>query len=103
MDENDQFAKAFVCENLEHSYDFQKFTVNAILLREIQCKKGDILMFNSFNVFSANWLEKGKICKNYDHTCLFHCINTCRVPREMFEHSAYRPRVQKPSSGPGKC
>ena len=23
------------------------------------------------------------MCKNNDHTCLFHCINTCRVPRMM--------------------
>ena len=22
------------------------------------------------------WLEYGKICKNNDHTCFFHCINT---------------------------
>ena len=28
-------------------------------------------------------LEQGKICKNNDHTCLFHYINTCRVPRMM--------------------
>ena len=31
-------------------------------------------------------LKSGKICKNNDHTCLFHCINTCRVPRTIFEH-----------------
>ena len=36
-------------------------------------------------------LKSGKICKNNDHICLFHCINTCRVPRTMFEHSAKRP------------
>ena len=33
-------------------YDVRKFTVDAILFREIQCKKMDILMFNS--VFGAN-------------------------------------------------
>ena len=27
------------------------------------------------------------------------CINTCRFPWEMFEHSAYWPRVQTASSG----
>ena len=48
-------------------------------------------------------LESGKICKNKDHTCLFHCINTCQVPRTMFEHLAGRPRIQTASSGPGKC
>ena len=26
--------------------------------------------------------------KNRDHTCLFHCINICRVPQKMFEHLA---------------
>ena len=35
--------------------------------------------------FSARVLKSGKICKNNDHTCLFHCINTYRVPRTMFE------------------
>ena len=24
-------------------------------------------------------LELGEICKNNDHTCLFHCINTCGI------------------------
>ena len=44
-----------------------------------------------------------KICKYNDHTCLSHCINNCRVPREMFEHSAYLPSVQIASSDPRKC
>ena len=30
----------------------------------------------------------GKICMNNDHTCLFHCIDTCRVPRTIMEQSA---------------
>ena len=48
--------------------------------------------FNVLAVFSVRiGFELGKICKNLDHTCLFHCINTCQVPREMFEHSACRP------------
>ena len=41
--------------------------------------------------------------QNNDHTCLFQCINTCQIPREMFEHSAFRPRVQTPSTGPEIC
>ena len=57
-----------------------------------------------FAVFSVRiGLERGKICKNNNHTCLFHSINTCQVPQEVFEHSAYLPRVQTASSGPGKC
>ena len=70
---------------------------------EIHCKKKKG-QFNVLAAFSVQiGLEKDKICKNNDHTCLFHCINTCQVPREVFEHSAHRPRVQTASSGPGKC
>ena len=47
------------------------------------------MVFNILLVFSGDfWLESGKICKNNNHTYLFHCINTCRVPQEMLEHSA---------------
>ena len=48
-------------------------------------------LFLSCATFSARiMLKSGKICKNRpnDHTCLFHCIITCRVPRTMFEHLA---------------
>ena len=45
--------------------------------------------FNVLAMFSVGfWLESGKICKINDHTCLFPCINTCWVSREMFEDSA---------------
>ena len=56
-DQTKHFAAAFVCKTLHKAmtlwlrYDFRKFTVHTILLREIQRKKIDILMFNS--VFSA--------------------------------------------------
>ena len=60
--------------------------------------------FNVLAAFSVRiGLEKGKICKNKDHGCLFHCINICRVPRMIFEDMVYRPHVQTASSGPGKC
>ena len=40
--------------------------------------------FQVLAVFSVGILLKsGKICKNNDHTCLFHFINTCQVPLEM--------------------
>ena len=43
--------------------------------------------FKILAVFSVGiWLESGKICLNNDHTCLFHCINTCQVLRKLFEH-----------------
>ena len=54
--------------------------------------------FNILAAFSVQiGLEKGKICKNNDQTCLFHCINTCQVPLEVFEHSVYRSCVQTAS------
>ena len=39
------FANVFVRENVAYGYDVQKYTVDAILFREIQCKKMDNLMF----------------------------------------------------------
>ena len=48
-------------------------------------------IFNVKATFTARFmLKSGKICKNNDHTCLFHCINTCWVPRKLFEHKAIR-------------
>ena len=47
---------------------------------ESQCKKRDILIFKRLFQCGLD-LNEGKY-----HTCLFHCINTCRVPRTMFEH-----------------
>ena len=35
-----------------------------------------------------------------DHTCFFHCINTCRVPQEMFGYSDLWPLVQTAFLGP---
>ena len=42
----------YVCGNTAYGYDIQKFTVDAILFRETQCKKRGILIFNS--VYNAN-------------------------------------------------
>ena len=60
-----------------------------------------------FKIIVTFWgrfrLKSGKICKNNDHTCLLHYINTCQVPRTMFEHLALPPCVQTASLGPGKC
>ena len=43
--QSDHFADVFVRENVAHGYDVQKYTADAILFREIQCKKMDNLMF----------------------------------------------------------
>ena len=51
VNQTDHFADAFVAKTLRMAvmlclrYDIQKFIVDAILFREIQCKKRDILMF----------------------------------------------------------
>ena len=86
---------------LQRRYDVWKFNSGAILFGENQCKKNGILRFSVF--FVGFWLESGQICKNNNHTCLFHCINTCQVPWEMFEHLAWQPLIQTASSGPDKC
>ena len=58
----------------------QKFDVDTILFSEIQSNK----MFNTLATFSVRFkLKSGEICKN--HTCLFHCNYSCRVPRTIFE------------------
>ena len=50
-DQTYHFAAAFVIENVAYcydvvmTYDVRKFTVDAILFREIQSKKRDMLMF----------------------------------------------------------
>ena len=97
------FADAFVRENIARVYmtlwqrnDIRKLTQTPFCFEKASERKGIF--------FSACFmLKSGKICKNNHHTCLFHCINTCRVPRRMFKHSAWRPRVQTASSGTVKC
>ena len=102
----DRYVNIFVCDNITHvmtlqrHYDIRKYNTGAILFGENQWKKNGILRFSVFCV--GFWLESGKICKNNDHTFLFHCINTFRIPQEMFEHSAWRPFVQTASLGSGK-
>ena len=49
----------------------------------------EIRFSNDFTAFSGANLNWNRVkCKNSDHTCLFHCINICRVPRKMFKHSS---------------
>ena len=44
-DQTDHFDDVFVRENVAYGYDVRKYTADAILFREIQCKKMDNLMF----------------------------------------------------------
>ena len=78
---------------------FERTQPTPFCLEKPSVKNGHFNVLAAFSVRIG--LEYGKICKNNDHTCLFHCINTCRVPRKMFEHEADRPRVQTASLGPG--
>ena len=81
------FCSQECCACLWRCGNVMTFDADAILFREIQCKKRNI--FNVLAMFSDRFkLKSGKICRNSDHTCLFHCINTCQIPRTMFEHSA---------------
>ena len=90
---NDHFANAFVRENvtrvcmtLRRRNYVRKLTLTPFCFEKSSVRKG---IFNVYATFSARFmLKSGKICKNNDHTCLFQCINTCRVPRTMFENSA---------------
>ena len=43
-DQTDHFVDVFVRENIAYGYDVGKYTADAILFREIQCKKMDNLM-----------------------------------------------------------
>ena len=44
-DQTDHFTDVFVRQNVAYGYDVRKYTADAILFREIQCKKMDNLMF----------------------------------------------------------
>ena len=87
------FVDAFVRENVAHVYttlwrrnDVRKLTLTPFCFEKSSVRKW---IFNVEATLSGRFmLNSGKICKNNDRTCLFHCINTCRVPRTMFEHSA---------------
>ena len=89
----DHFPDAFVNENVARVYmtlwrrnAVRNFDADAILFLEINVRKW---IFNVKETFSTLFmLKSGKICKDNDQKCLFHCVNTCRVPRTMFEHSA---------------
>ena len=88
----DQLSDAFVRENVARVYmtcgdvmTFENLTLTPCFEKSSVRK----WILNVEETFSARLMLKlGKICKNNDHTCLFHCINTCRVPRTMFKHPA---------------
>ena len=88
-DQTEYFADAFVHENVVCGCDnvmmFESLQLTPFCLEKSRVRKG------YFNVLAACsvriWLGKCKICKNNDHMGLFHCIISCQVPLEIFEHS----------------
>ena len=48
----------------------------------LTCRKTPTQTINRCNPFAR------KLCKNNDQPYLFHCINVCRVPQKIIEHSA---------------
>ena len=90
------FAKTLRVYMTWQRNDDSKFDTDSILLREIQCKERDILIFSVVLVFQCGFrLKSCKICKNNNHTCLFHCINTCRVPGNMSELEAVKLNLKR--------
>ena len=79
--------------------DVRKYIADALLFREIQCKKMDNLMFKQRFQCELSWNKVNYARITITHVCF--SINTRRVPRMMLNHH-YRPRCQTTSSGPGK-
>ena len=105
-DQTEHLADAFVRENFAHGYDvvttFESLQSTPFRERNSIKEKG---YFNVLKHFQCEFgLKKVKDVRiTITHIHMFHCINTCRVHGEMFEQSAYRLRVQTPSSGPSNC
>ena len=77
---DDLFAKTLrTAMTLCRRYGVRKFTADTIFFKEIQCKKRDILMFNS--VFSRKlcWNKVKDARITITHLCFIAL--TCRVPR----------------------
>ena len=96
-----QIILPLLCEKVTPVYDIlvtlwrsKVWLWSHFLWRNPVSEKG---YFNVLEFSVQFWLESGKICKNNNYTCLFHCINTCHVPNVV------RPRVQTASLGPSKC
>ena len=63
---------------------FESLTLTPLGLEKTNVQK---MLFKCFSGDLSALVESGQICKNNDHTYLFHCINRL-LPRAMFKHSA---------------
>ena len=88
----DHYVDVFVRENvvrvmtLWRRYDVRLLMLTPFCLEKTSVRKMKFKVLAMLPV--GVLLESGTICKNKDHTCLFHFINTCRSHQKMFEHSA---------------
>ena len=73
MDQTDHFDNVFICENVAYNYDvvtFKKYTADAILFREIQCRKMDNLMFKLCFQCELGWNKVDYARIMITHVCL---------------------------------
>ena len=68
-DQTDHFADVFVRENVAYGYDVRKYTADAILFREIQCKKMDNLMFQQRFQCEFSWNKVKYARITITHVC----------------------------------
>ena len=80
------FCSRKLCMRYDEVMTFEGLMLMTFCLEKTSVRKW---YFKVLVVFSESyWLESGKMCSNNDHTCLFHCINTCWVPRKLLKHEA---------------
>ena len=68
-DQTDHFDDVFVRENVAHGYDVRKYTADAILFREIHCKKMDNLCFSSVFQCELGWNKVKYARITITHVC----------------------------------
>ena len=68
-DQTDHFAVVFVCENVAYCYDVRKYTTNANLFREIQCKELGYLMFKQRFQCELSWNKVKYARITIPHVC----------------------------------
>ena len=73
-DQTDHFTDAFVRENVVYGYDIvhsrhTQYKADAILFREIQCKKMDNLMFKQLFQWELRWNKVKYARITITHVC----------------------------------
>ena len=82
-------------ENVAYGFDVRKYTANAILFREIQCKKMDNLMFQQRSQCELGWNKVKYARITITHVCftsltlagsLGRCLNTGPIGLVFKQH-----------------